>query len=138
MESHPVLPQNKLLRVCKQHGIILTAYSPFAGSPFPTPDGAWAPCPIKERLFASDIVKGLAAKYKKTPAQVLLKFHVSRGVAVLAKSVTKARIAENLDVFDFELTPEELQSFQAMATGERMLTIPVSKANPYYPYTDDE
>ena len=71
VESHPLLPQQKLLSVCQKHDILLTAYSPFAGSPTPQADGSLIASDMKAKLFESEMTKGLAAKYKKTVAQIL-------------------------------------------------------------------
>ena len=136
VESHPLLPQEKLLATCKKHDIVLTAYSPFAGSPRPAADGTLVPSDLKAKLYESEITKGLAIKYKKSVNQILLKFHVARGVAVIPKSVTKERIIQNTQLFDFELLPEELDALRSMETGERLVRVPGVEKSQYFPYTD--
>ena len=137
LESNPLLPQDKVLATCAKYGIIVTAYQPFGGSPRPTEDGSLVETDSRKALFDSPIVKALADKYGKTVAQILLKFHVQRGVAVLFKSVTKTRIAENLNIFDFEMTQQELDSLTAMKTGQRVCYMPEVVRSKYNPFADE-
>lgn len=64
-------------------------------------------------MFAESIVQVLAEKYGKTPAQILLRCTIQDGVTVIPKSIHSARIAENIDIFDFELTEDETSSLRA-------------------------
>ena len=120
VECHPLLSQEKLKAVCDKHGIVLTAYSPFGGSP-KARDGVLIPHEVKLSLWENETIKKLADKYGKTVGQILLKYHVQRGIIVISKSVTKTRIIENTDIFDFELTPEELSSLLALNQGLRSI-----------------
>jgi diketogulonate reductase-like aldo/keto reductase len=138
VESTPFLPQSETLEVCRKHGIVMTAYSPFGGSPQPQRDKTFAASNIRAKLWQHPTVVSLAEKYNKTVCQILLKFHVQRGVAVVPKSVSPERIKQNLDIFDFELTPDELDSLINMKTGERMLMIKKLTASKYNPYADDK
>jgi len=137
VESSPLLPNTKILNVCKKYGIIMTAYQPFGGSPQPQKDGSMALTDPRKQLFESPIVKALADKYGKTIAQILLRFHIQRGVAVIPKSVSKTRIAENTQIFDFELTCEELDSLIGMETGQRVCYMPEALLSKYNPFADD-
>ena len=120
VESTPFLNQEKLKAVCDKYGIVLTAYSPFGGSP-KAKDGQLIPHEVKVGLWENPTIKSLATKYGKSVGQILLKFHVQRGVMVIPKSVTKERIIENANIFDFELTPEEMASLIALNTGVRSI-----------------
>lgn len=136
VESHPFLPQEELLGTCSKYGIVMTAYSPLGGSPVPpisTFTGMELPN-LKEKLFENDIVKRLAAKYEKSPSQILLKFHVARGVAVIPKSVTDERIKQNIQLFDFELLPEELNDLKSLETGHRLFKMQGLERSKYYPF----
>ena len=65
------------------------------------------------------VITDLAAKYGKTPAQVVLRWHIEHGFCAIPKSVKPHRIAENFDVFDFALTAEEVAAIDALDTGVR-------------------
>lgn len=86
-------------------------------------------------LFGAPIIKELAAKYGKTAAQILLKFQVQRGLSVVPKSVTKERIVQNIDLFDFDLTAGELASLEAMDTGERHVNVANLAGAKNYPFS---
>lgn len=75
-------------------------------------------------MFAEDAVKVLAEKYQKTPAQILLRYQIQNGVIVIPKSVHTERIRENIDVFDFMLTQEEMQSLKALDKNAPMIGDP--------------
>jgi len=68
-------------------------------------------------MFKLDVVQDLANKYKKTPAQVLVRYAIDRGLSVIPKSVKAERIKENFNVFDFKLTEEDLRRFEVYNTG---------------------
>ncbi|GGN98010.1 aldo/keto reductase [Saccharibacillus kuerlensis] len=103
VEFHPLLTQNELLNYCAQKGIQVEAWSPLA----------------QGRLFDNEVVKGLSEKHGKSPAQILLRWVLDKGVIVLTRSVKESRIVENADIFDFVLTPEEISSLEALNKNER-------------------
>lgn len=100
VEYHPFLKQDKLLDVCRELGLAVTSYCPLAR-------GA--------DLFSNAAIAGPAAKYGKTPAQIVLRWHVQQdGVAAIPRSSNPERIRENQDVFDFALEPDEMQAISAL------------------------
>lgn len=138
VESHPLLSQRKLLDVCKKHGIVLTAYSPFGGSPkYDEVEGKWFDHPVKVELFNNQLVKALGEKYNKSPSQILLKFHTARNVAVIPKTVTKSRMVENISIFDFDLTKEEIDQLEALNKNTRMVLNDKMSGSKNYPFNDE-
>ncbi|OWK03067.1 hypothetical protein Celaphus_00007643, partial [Cervus elaphus hippelaphus] len=105
VECHPYLNQSKLLEFCKSHDIVLVAYGAL---------GAQRVNPNHPNLLEDPVLCAIAKKHKQTPALVALRYQIQRGVVVLAKSFNKKRIKENIQVFDFELTPEDMKAIDGM------------------------
>ncbi|MFC7978718.1 aldo/keto reductase [Streptomyces cinereoruber] len=103
IELHPGLQQRELRELHAVHGIATEAWSPLA-------QGA---------VLADPVVAGIAARHGKSPAQVVLRWHLQLGNVVIPKSVTPARIRENLDVFDFGLGAEEMAAMAGLDRGLR-------------------
>lgn len=112
IEVHPYFRQSELLAVDTEHGILNQAWSPIGGITFYR-DGS------QGSTLADPVIVGIAAAHGKSPAQVMLRWHLQQGRQVIPKSVTPSRIAENFDVFDFELSTEQLAAIDALDTGVR-------------------
>ena len=112
LEVHPYFRQSEVLAVDAEHGILSQAWSPIGGITFYR-DGSHG------STLEDATIKEIAAAHGKTPAQVMLRWHLQQGRQAIPKSVTPARIAENLDVFDFELTAEQLTAIDSLDTGVR-------------------
>ena len=112
IEVHPYFRQSELLAVDAEHGILSQAWSPIGGITFYR-DGSHG------STLEDPTVGAIAADHGRTPAQVMLRWHLQQGRQVIPKSVTPSRIAENLDVFGFELTGDQLAAIDALDTGVR-------------------
>lgn len=82
------------MQVMKEYDVQIEAWGPFAEG--------------QKNIFSNEILTGIAKKYGKTAAQVILRWNVQRGVVVIPKSVHEDRIQENIDIWDFELTEEDM------------------------------
>ena len=111
IEVHPFFQQGALQRLHAAHGIATQAWSPIGG--------ITAYRGTAKRSFDDPTLLEIAREYGKSPAQVMLRWHLQAGRSAIPKSVKPARIAENFDVFDFALTPEQIAAVDALETGVR-------------------
>lgn len=106
VELHPSLTQEPLLKYCTEHNIILESWSPLGAG--------------KNNSLKNETIVSIGEKYGKTPAQVILRWNIDRGIITIPKSVTPSRIKENIDIFDFELTESEIEAINSINTDERV------------------
>ena len=111
IELHPYFQQTALQQVHAEHGILTQAWSPIGG--------ITSYRDAEKSTFDDPTLLEIAAQYDKSAAQVMLRWHLQRGRSVIPKSTKPARIAENFDVFDFELSTEQLAAIDALDTGVR-------------------
>lgn len=123
VELHPFFIQRALRDFDARHGIVTQSWSPIGGVYNRNPGRA--PASAKSPLEHSTVV-AIAAKYRKTPAQVVIRWHLDHGLSVIPKSVHAERIAENFAVFDFTLTPEEVAAIDGLDTEKRAGSDPES------------
>ena len=114
VELHPYFTNATVQAADKTLGILTQAWSPIGGIHRYRPAGA-----ADADVLKNPVITALAARYGKTPAQVVLRWHLDEGRSALPKSITPSRIAENLDVFDFTLQPAELAAIDELDTGLR-------------------
>ncbi|NED14317.1 aldo/keto reductase [Streptomyces sp. SID9124] len=105
IELHPQLQQAESRALHAKHGILTEAWSPLGSG---------------KGLLEVPTVLAVARKHNRTPAQAVLRWHLQTGNVVIPKSVTPSRIAENIDVFDFELDADDLAAFAALDEGKRL------------------
>jgi D-xylose reductase len=115
VEMHPFLTQEKLLRYCKEQGIGVTAFSPLGAASYYQIGMAGE----GESALEQGVVIEIAARHGKSPAQVLLRWGVQRGTAVIPKSTKVERLRENLDIFGFELSAEEMAAIAGLNRNRR-------------------
>jgi len=115
VEMHPYLTQEKLLRFAREHGIQTMAFSNLGAVSYVELGGAT----MQDACFESEMIKLMAQKYNKTPAQVILRWGVQRGTTVIPKTSKKERLVENISLFDFELTQEEMQKINDLNKNRR-------------------
>lgn len=106
VEYHPFLDQSRMLDTLQDNDMVMTAYSPIA----------------KGKVFEHDVLKEMGEKYDKTPAQITLRWHIQQDkVAAIPKSSDGERRQQNFDIFNFELTQEEMQQISALCGNGRMI-----------------
>ncbi|MCX6955701.1 MAG: aldo/keto reductase [Verrucomicrobia bacterium] len=115
IELHPYLTQARQLRFCQQENIAVTAFSPL-GAPSYLPLGMATP---EENVLIDPVVTAIAAAHRRTPAQIALRWGVQRGTAVIPKTQTPARLAENLAIFDFALSADEMAAIDRLDRHRR-------------------
>ena len=115
VELHPFFTQQQLREFHAKHGIATEAWSPLGGIQ------VYRPADPNAVLNALEhpTITSIAEKHGKTPAQVVLRWHIEHGVVAIPKSVKPHRIKENIDVFDFALSAEEVAAIDALDTGVR-------------------
>jgi diketogulonate reductase-like aldo/keto reductase len=126
IEVHPYFSQPALRSLLAERGIATQAWSPIGG--------VYAYGPKNTTVLEDPVVVELAAKYGKTSAQVVLRWHIEHGFCAIPKSVKPHRIAENIDIFDFELASDEVAAIDALDTGVRGGPEPASISPATYPY----
>lgn len=111
IETHLYCQRKEHAEWMKKYDVFHQAYSPLGQQR------------IKE-MFSNEIVSNIAIKYNKTPAQIALKFLVSKGICIIPKTTHIERMKENIDLFDFELTEEEISLLETLDTGVALIGYP--------------
>ncbi|XP_074645391.1 aldo-keto reductase 1B-like isoform X1 [Tubulanus polymorphus] len=114
VECHPYFNNSKLMNFCRERNISVTAYSPFG-----SPQRGWQK-DDEPLVIADERLKPIAEKHGKTPAQVVLRYIIQRGAIAIPKSVTRSRIEQNINVFDFELSEDEMKVIDSFEQKRRI------------------
>lgn len=102
IELHPYFQQRELKRWCEDNSIVVEAWSPLGRG---------------GELLDDPVIKSIAQELKRSPAQVVLRWHIQHGNVVIPKSANPARIKENIDVFSFQLSPQQMMSINSLDRG---------------------
>ena len=114
IELHPYFSQPDVQKADAEHGILTQAWSPIGGITFYP---GWGE--DRRNVLEDPTISAIAAAHRKTPAQVVLRWQLQRGRSAIPKSTNPGRIAENFDVFDFDLTAKQMSGIDALDTGVR-------------------
>jgi len=115
IESHPYLTQERLLRFCREEKIVATAFSPLAAASYYSLGMA----DQQESVLEEHVVRDAAARHGKSPAQIVLRWGVQRGTALIPKTSRPERLRENLAIFDFELSASEMAAISGLNRNRR-------------------
>ncbi|XP_075711912.1 aldo-keto reductase family 1 member C1-like [Rhinoderma darwinii] len=132
VECHIFLNQSKLLKFCKSQDIVLVGYSVLGSSRVENWIDQNSP-----QVLEDPVLNTVAKKLKRSPAQVAMRYLLQRGIVVLAKSFNPERIKQNFQVFDFELSDEDVLTLDGVNKNMRYLSIDVWKEHPKYPFHDE-
>ena len=112
IELHPHLSQKELRDFCHQHKIAVESYSPLGGS-----GGTLLDVPLLHEI---------GRRYSKSPAQVIIRWHIQNGLIVIPKSITPERIRQNINVFDFDLQPDDMDAINHLNANKRVGSDPTT------------
>lgn len=115
VELHPRLPQTELRAFCAAHGIAVEAWSPLGGS-----GAGWGPDSRPNTLLNDPAITAVADRLGRSPAQVIIRWHLQNGIIVIPKSVHDERIAQNIDVLDFDLDADAMAAISDLDSGSRV------------------
>lgn len=108
VEAHVNFQKWKLQKMLEQHGTLMQAWSPLGQG--------------IGNIFKNPTLVFIGKKYNKSPAQIALRFLVQRGIAVIPKSSKEARLMENIDIFDFKLTDEEIETIKQLNKNKTLFS----------------
>ncbi|GMT22134.1 hypothetical protein PFISCL1PPCAC_13431, partial [Pristionchus fissidentatus] len=134
VELHIYWPQHELQQFCSKQGMTLTSFASL-GSPGRLtfrPDDDW---PVGNPMEDTIVVE-LSKKYNKTPAQILLRHLIQRGISVIPKSTNPSRVLQNIDIFNFEISAEDQQKLLDVKSRVRLFEMRVCGGHAHYPFED--
>ncbi|XP_077283001.1 aldo-keto reductase AKR2E4-like isoform X2 [Arctopsyche grandis] len=130
VEVNPNLTQKKLIQFCKEKDIHIVAYTPLGSMPESRAKNPNAPAPKLD----DPILSAMGEKYKKNTVQIVLRYLIDRGLIVIPKSSTPTRVRENIDLFDFNLTPVEVEKIDEFNSDFRLVHQTKWKDSSYFPF----
>jgi len=131
IECHPYLTQKKLIEFCRTRNIHVTAYSPLGSADRPGVK------PGDKQIMDEPGLVDIAKQYNRTVAQILIRYQIQNGNIVIPKSVTMSHIASNFDVFNFELTKEDVATIDGFNVNDRFCALNTAADHPHYPFKEE-
>nr|AAB97617.1 NADPH-dependent mannose 6-phosphate reductase [Apium graveolens] len=116
IETHPYFQRDSLIKFCQKYGIAITAHTPLGGALANTERFGSVSC------LDDPVLKKLSDKHNKSPAQIVLRWGVQRNTIVIPKSSKTKRLEENINIFDFELSKEDMELIKTMERNQRSNT----------------
>ncbi|KAJ8980153.1 hypothetical protein NQ317_014648 [Molorchus minor] len=129
VEVNPNINQKDLIQFCRERDIVVVGFAPLGRATLSTTISTYPPATVLD----SNVIE-IGKKYGKTPAQVVLRYLLSLGVCVIPKSVTKSRILENFNIYDFELNEEDVKYLDSCNKNWRVSPMAAYKDHKYYPF----
>ncbi|XP_053384414.1 aldo-keto reductase family 1 member B7-like isoform X2 [Mercenaria mercenaria] len=130
IEISPYFANERLTKFCQEKGMVVTAYAPLGAPSRPWRESG-EPSP-----FEDPVLTEIATRKGKSVAQVIIRFHLQNGISVVPKSITPSRIKENIDVFDFELSEEDMKKIKDLDRNLRVYKEPIAIGHPEYPFDE--
>jgi diketogulonate reductase-like aldo/keto reductase len=130
VELHPYFTQQAIRKENERYGVVTQSWAPIGGVYNRNKTTG-----ITTKPLENPVIIELATKHRKTPAQIIIRWHLDHGFATIPKSVTPGRIVENFDVFDFTLSPDEIAAIDTLDTGVRAGSDPEKFDKNSYPVT---
>ncbi len=115
IEMHPLSSKENMLKYCNENNIQLVAWSPI----------------MRGKLSSNELINDLAKKYKKTIVEIVLRWHVQRGVVPIPKSSNEERIKENFNIFDFNLSKDDMEAINSLNEGDSVSVTGVPENTTY-------
>lgn len=129
IECNPYFRQKKLIQFCNFKGILISAFCPLGFPPYIQHTG---------ESFLDDFrLKSLARRYRKSAAQVALRYQIQRNIIVVPDSANPVKIRENIDIFDFQIQPEYMEKIDMLDRNKRTCWFPTAMHHKYYPFKNE-
>ncbi|XP_018561873.1 aldose reductase-like [Anoplophora glabripennis] len=132
IEVSPNVTQKKLIKFCHDNDVAVTSYSPFG-----SPARPWAKPEDQVVSLENPKIISIGAKHGKTSSQVILRYLIQVGTIPIPKSSNLKRIDQNLDIFDFELSPEAIATLDGLNTNGRAISAEELKGSKYFPFYEE-
>ena len=135
VECHPYFNQRRLVEFCRAQDLVVTAYSPLGSPNTPFTDQT------NSKILQNEAIAAIGRRHAKTSAQVALRWQIQRGNVAIPKAIESHQIEENFDIFDFELSGEEMDTINSLQQFDRFVNtayvLPAYKNHRHYPFAEE-